>query len=106
VRLVLSSAARADLKAIYRRSAELFGPNQADVYSAGLAKTLGRIAQYPRSGRIRSEIRPPLRTMPHKSHVILYRITGSDVRVVRIRAAEEDWMSDPLGVQDDDQEVS
>ena len=89
MRLVLSSAARDDLKAIYLRGAQLFGPRQADAYAAGLAKTLARIRQYPRSGRLRAEIDPRRRTAPYKAHVILYRITDSDVRVARIRAAEE-----------------
>ncbi len=50
-RLRISKAARADMRAIFRQSAEMFGLSQADAYVADLHSAFDLIATFPKSGR-------------------------------------------------------
>ncbi|MFC5344084.1 type II toxin-antitoxin system RelE/ParE family toxin [Brevundimonas staleyi] len=84
-------AARADLRAIYTQSAELFGFAQADAYAASFAQSFARIAAFPQIGRHRDDISPPARVLSHKSHVIIYDLEDDGAVVIRIRHAHEDW---------------
>ncbi|PTS74308.1 plasmid stabilization protein ParE [Sphingomonas sp. HMWF008] len=92
----LSKQARIDARAIYTRSAELFGTHQADAYAEGLNRTFRFLADHPRAARERVEIRPPIRAFAYKSHLILYVIEGQDILILRIRHAHEDWLSNPV----------
>ena len=70
----------------------MFGQAQADRYIDGLLETLDLIAEFPEMSRLRTEIDPPMRVHPHQSHAIIYKIDErSDVLIVRIRHALEDW---------------
>ena len=91
-RLTVSEEADRDLDTLYRLGVEMFGISQADRYTDGLLGALDLIADFPAAARLRTELKPPIRAYPYKSHVILYDIdlTG-DVLVVRIRHAHEDW---------------
>ena len=90
-RIRWSLAARADLRAIYATSVELFGFSQADVYAASLKHAVERIGDFPKIGRYRDDVVPPARVIPHKAHVIFYDLEDDGVVVIRIRHAHEDW---------------
>jgi toxin ParE1/3/4 len=90
----LSRAAEADLLDIYRTGCESFGVDQAERYFAGLEQAFAFLAEYPRAARERIEITPPVRVLPHKSHLIIYLLEDTDVLVLRIRHGREDWESD------------
>ncbi|WP_240621394.1 type II toxin-antitoxin system RelE/ParE family toxin [Caulobacter zeae] len=93
----LSRRARDDLVDIYIEGVRAFGRQQAERYHAGLEEVFGLLEAFPRAAPERSEITPPVRIHPYKSHVIVYVVDGSDVRVLRIRHAQEDWSADPVG---------
>lgn len=99
--LNISRAARDDLRILFWRGMDMFGPAQADLYVEGLLETLDRIADFPRMGVPRPEFGPTARVHAHRSHVILYRIEDSgDVFIQRIRHGHEDWQALP-GLDDD-----
>ena len=91
MRYRLSRNAEDDLIAIYRTGAQAFGISQAESYFAGLEEAFAFLAAYPRAARERLEIDPPVRAHPHKSHLIVYIIEETDILVLRIRHAREDW---------------
>ena len=91
-RLTVSEEADRDLDALYRQGVEIFGLAQADRYIEGLLNALDLIADFPGAARLRTELQPPVRAYPYKSHLILYDIGATgDVLVVRIRHGHEDW---------------
>ena len=91
-RLTVSEEADRDLDALYRQGVEMFGVGQADRYVEGLLNALDLIADFPGAARFRTELQPPIRVYPYKSHLVLYDVDArGDVLVVRIRHGHEDW---------------
>ena len=75
----------------------MFGLTQADLYAAGLTKALRLIGDYPLAGRLRLDTKIQVRTQPYKSHVIVYVFENSEVAILRVRHAREDWINDHEG---------
>lgn len=92
----LAQAADEDVIGIFYSGLVQFGLEQADRYHDALFDVFDLIADNPRMGRERTELTPPVRVHPFRSHIILYVIEGSDVLIVRVRHAHEDWISDPV----------
>jgi toxin ParE1/3/4 len=90
----LSRRAEQDLFDIYAASAELFGPAQAERYQDGLEAAFDLIAEFPLAARQRTELRPPIRVHPFKSHIILYLLDENGPLIVRVRHGAEDWQAD------------
>lgn len=89
----LHSEAETDLDEVYLEGLRLFGPNQAAVYLRSLNVAFDRIAAQPYAYSERTEFDPPLRVCPHKSHLILYRVEGEDIVILRVRHGREDWLT-------------
>lgn len=90
-----SRKADQDVVAIYLEGAERFGRAQADRYVADLHDTLAFLADNPRAARERSELRRPVRVHAYKAHVIVYRLDGQDILILRLRHGREDWQASP-----------
>ena len=84
-------AAAADLDAIWDNSAEAWGPDQADAYIRGLARTFEVLAEFPEIARERVEIDPPVRCHPHRSHLIIYRIEEPWLMIIRVVHRRQHW---------------
>lgn len=83
-----------DLATIYLDGLRDFGPRQSDRYLSDFEATFERIASQPRIARERMEFRPPIRLLPHGSHLIVYLIqSGDDVLIVRILHSRQDWQT-------------
>ncbi|WP_019594807.1 type II toxin-antitoxin system RelE/ParE family toxin [Thioalkalivibrio sp. ALM2T] len=91
MRYALTRKAEDDVIAIFRSSVEQFGLQQAERYHGLLAATFEFLAENPRAVRQREEIFPPVRVHPVGSHIVLYRIDGDEILIIRIRHAHEDW---------------
>jgi toxin ParE1/3/4 len=91
----LSSRAKDDLIDIYVEGVRSFGRQQAERYHLALEEAFDFLAAFPRAAPERSEIRSGVRVHPYRAHVIIYVVDGSEVRVLRIRHAQEDWGADP-----------
>ena len=92
----LSRKAAEDLRAIAEYGASHHGAERAEVYVRELIKALERIAAYPRTHRLRNELRPALRIARQAAHVVVFHIQDDgDVLILRIRHGREDWSTDP-----------
>lgn len=94
----LSRKAEEDVIQLYVSGAQDFGAELAESYFAGLEQSFAFLAAYPRAGRERAELAPPVRTHAYRSHVIVYVAEGDDVLILRVRHAREDWLRAPTGV--------
>jgi toxin ParE1/3/4 len=89
----LTQAAADDIQSIFIEGLTLFGLAQADKYHDGLTATFEFLADFPRSARLREEIRPPVRAYRYKSHMILYDLGPDDaVVILNICHGREDWI--------------
>jgi toxin ParE1/3/4 len=77
----VSLRAREDLLNIYAESESTFGPYQADAYHAGLERTFGLLADFPRIGINADELVPGY--FRFQSHYIFFT---AEVEHVLIRA--------------------
>lgn len=89
----LTNAAADDVTAIFARGAAEFGLAQAEKYHAGLERIFEFLAANPRAARERGEFSPPVRLHPFGVHVVVYRIVGDDILVVRVPHGRQDWQS-------------
>lgn len=90
-----SRQADQDVIEIYLESAERFGRAHADRYIADLYDTLAFLADNPKAARERTELRRPVRVHPYQTYVIVYRIDGPHILILRLRHGREDWQSSP-----------
>jgi toxin ParE1/3/4 len=68
----LSRQAEADLLDIYEKTEIKFGQYQADAYHAGLERSFGLLADFPRMGITIDEIGTRIRRFRFQSHYIFY----------------------------------
>ncbi len=93
----LTRKAEDDIIEVYLEGYALFGEAQAEAYHGALEQVFEFLSDNPRAARERTEITPPVRCHPHGSHIIIYLIQdNSDVLILRVRHAREDWDSDPV----------
>ena len=59
-------------------------PRRALSFIRELRQACERLADHPRMGRARPELRPRLRSLPHGNYVIFYEPLRDGVRIVRI----------------------
>jgi toxin ParE1/3/4 len=69
----VSDRARADLVDIYNFTESNFGAYQAEAYHAGLERTFGLLADFPRIGQLVDELAPGYRRFRFQSHFIFIR---------------------------------
>lgn len=79
----LTARARADLVDIYDFTESKFGAYQAEAYYAGLIRTFGLLADFPRIGQPVDEVAAGYRRFRFQSHFIFY---SEQPDVVEIRA--------------------
>lgn len=92
-----SKPADQDVIDIYLKSEEMFGEVQADRYLEGLYDTLAFLAENPMAARERTELQQPVRVHPYKAHLVIYRLDGQDILILRLRHGREDWQASPSG---------
>jgi toxin ParE1/3/4 len=81
---ILSPRAQSDLDEIWDYSCETWGVDQAERYIILLRDAVSAAAAKPARGRPCEDIRVGYRKLAAGSHVIFYRMAGSDIDVVRI----------------------
>lgn len=91
----LSGDAGFDLFGIFMESWERFGEAQANSYRASLVRAFDLLSRHPEAARLREELHPPIRVLPHSPYLIFYDLLDDgDVVIQRIRHGREDWLSD------------
>jgi toxin ParE1/3/4 len=86
---VLRPAARADFAKIWNDGAMTWGSDQADRYADGLFAVFDLLAEFPELAREREEFLPPVRIHPSGSHLVIYRLEGQGVEIIRILHAHQ-----------------
>ena len=87
----LTPTAEDDLEAIWRYSAETWSAAQADTYLDTLVATIETIVTMPTLSRERVEFDPPVRIHPAAEHLIIYRIDGDLITIIRILGGRQNW---------------
>ena len=82
-------AAEADLANIWRNGAERWGVAQADRYADSLFALFDLLAEFPEMARARTEFSPPVRIHPSGAHLLIYRLEGQGVEIIRILHAHQ-----------------
>lgn len=80
-RFRLSVRARAQLIAIYDFSEATFGAYQAEAYHAGLERTFGLLADFPRIGQPADELAAGYRRFRFQSHYIFYTEEAAQILI-------------------------
>lgn len=88
----LSREADNDISAVAEYTLEAWGEAQAERYVLGLHKTLKRLAAKPEVGTASDDLRPGYRRRRYRSHMIFYKITRSDICVVRVLHGQMDFL--------------
>jgi len=84
MRLVISAAARSDLKAIARYTERKWTAAQAKTFLALISAHLAQLRRRPRMGAPRDAIAPGFRSLPAGRPLIFYRIARGAVIIVRV----------------------
>lgn len=87
----LTPAAQNDLERIWLYTAQTWSTAQADRYTDILEDTLERLLFMPEMARERGEFDPPARIHPSAEHLIIYRIEGNHLLILRVLGAGQDW---------------
>lgn len=87
----LRPAAGTDLERIWDHTAEAWGPDRADGYIRGLARSFELLVDFPEIARERTEIDPFVRCHPYRSHLIVYRVEGTWLVILRVVHARRHW---------------
>ena len=77
----LTERARTDLIDIYGFTERKFGAYQAEAYHAGLVRSFGLLADFPRIGQTVDELAPGYRRFRFQSHLIFYTIQPDHVEI-------------------------
>ena len=86
----LSKDADQDLAEIYEYSILNFGLMTAREYYAGLIQTFENLCDNLHIGRLRSEIRPDLRSITYHNHVVFYRVAHDEIIILRVLHGSRD----------------
>ncbi|HEX5677501.1 MAG TPA: type II toxin-antitoxin system RelE/ParE family toxin [Alcanivorax sp.] len=90
--LVLSPAAREDLRAIHQYGSRQWGEPRSAEYMSSLKDKLWQLLQQPETGKARPELSPDVRGVSVVSHVIFYRVQREELQVIRILHGRQDVM--------------
>ena len=86
----LAKAAERDLASIRRYSEQKHGRARADAYLRSFNGALGRLSEHPLIGSERPTLPGGIRGLSCGRHVILYKVVGPDLLVVRIVHQSQD----------------
>ena len=90
---LLRPAAEADLSGIWLQGAASWGVEQAERYADGLFAVFDLLAEFPEMARERAEFTPAVRIHPSGSHLVIYRLAGQGIEIIRILHAHQNLMA-------------
>lgn len=88
--LVISPAAKTDLKNIFQFGLRRWGKNQSVGYLNNLKNRLWTLTQHPQIGIERPDLQFDIRSIPATSHVIFYRVKTHRIEIIRVLHARQD----------------
>lgn len=90
---LLTPEAEKDLEDIWLYSYETWSEHQANRYIEILEDTFVRLSYMPEQARELLDFDPPVRIFPSAKHIIIYRIAGRAIVIIRVLGARQDWMT-------------
>jgi len=87
----LTPAAQRDLEEIWLYTPRHWSMAQADRYADILEDVFERLLFMPEMARERPEFDPPVRIHPSAEHLVVYRIEGDHLAILRVLGAGQDW---------------
>ena len=90
---LLTPEAEKDLEDIWLYSYETWSEHQANRYIEILEDTFVRLSYMPEQARELLDFNPPVRIFPSAKHIIIYRIAGRAIVIIRVLGARQDWMT-------------
>ena len=90
---LLTPEAEKDLEDIWLYSYETWSEHQANRYIEILEDTFVRLSYMPEQARELLDFDPPVRIFPSAKHIIIYRIAGRAIVIIRVVGARQDWMT-------------
>lgn len=88
--LVISPAAKNDLKEIYQYGLRQWGEIQSDNYLLAIKERFWLLTTQPQMGVERQEFQPHVRSLPMMSHVMFYRINDNTIEIIRVLHGRQD----------------
>lgn len=90
---LLTPEAEKDLEDIWLYSYETWSEHQANRYIEILEDTFVRLSYMPEQARELLDFDPPVRIFPSARHILIYRIAGRAIVIIRVLGARQDWMT-------------
>ena len=87
----LAPAAATDLEDIWLYTARNWSVEQADRYTDALETVFDTLVAMPEIAGERPEFEPPVRVHPSARHMVIYRIEGDHLVVLRILGGRQNW---------------
>ncbi len=87
---LLSELARQDIISIRDYTMDTWGQEQASKYLSQLEQRFEWLAENPRSGKKRGDVKEGYQSYPEGRHVIFYRITEDGIEVIGVPHQSED----------------
>ena len=84
LKIVLSEIAVNDLEEIWLYTFHTWSLEQADRYHALIFNEIEYLSRYPKSGKRKDHLRTGYWSSKVKSHIIFYRLTESEIEVMRV----------------------
>lgn len=84
MRLELSGQADADIVGIMEYCAVEFGWDKAETYVQSFDEAFALLVEYPEIGAVHPDVRPPIRSLAHGSHLIFYDVEAVTIIVRRL----------------------
>jgi toxin ParE1/3/4 len=85
-----SSDALADLAAIWDYYARVAGRHTAEKFIREIGTACRVLEDFPLAGRSRDEVRPGLRSVAVRPHVVFYRVANDRAEIVRVLDGRQD----------------
>jgi toxin ParE1/3/4 len=80
----LTSRARADMRSIGRFTLQTWGRGQRDAYLEAIHRRFRWLAEDPRRGRARPDVREGYHSCPEGSHMIFYLIREGGIDIIGV----------------------
>ena len=90
---LLTPEAEKDLEDIWFYSYETWSEHQANRYIEILEDTFAHLSYMPEQARELLDFAPPVRIFPSAKHIIIYKISGEAIVIIRVLGARQDWIT-------------
>lgn len=93
MKIRLTPEAQSDLASIYTYTFETWGREQAHRYVNRMTTSIHHLADNPKLGKERPDIKQDMRGLVVERHVVLYRIAVDEIAVIRVISTRQDILN-------------